>query len=98
MANFSRVGCEFDVTMLQAALAVLEFPDLLWFSTAYLTSGFLVALNKTRCAVAEKTCAGTGMKFHVIGHVVPGSQISLVQGDAKHVLFDWQKNPVFPEP
>jgi selenophosphate synthetase-related protein len=98
MANYSRVGCEFDVKMLLDAFGVKDLEELLWFTTAYLTTAFIVALDPKDIIAVQKKAIGAHMQAPVVGRVVPGSTIVLFHSGSRHVLLDWRKTPVFPEP
>lgn len=98
MANYSRVGCEFDASMLLEAFGVETFDDLLWFTTAYLTTAFIVAVAPKDIIAVQKKAIGARMQAPVVGRVVPGSTIVLSSKGTRHVLLDWRKAPVFPEP
>jgi selenophosphate synthetase-related protein len=97
MANYSRVGCEFDTSMLLDAFGVKGLDDLLWFTTAYLTTGFIVTLDTKNLEKVQQKAADAKMRAAVVGRVLPGSEIAIVCDGNRHVLFDWQKTPVFPD-
>ncbi len=97
LANYSRVGCEFNTGLLLDAFGVKELEELLWFTTAYLTTGFIVALDPGDLIAVQKKAIDAHMQAAVVGRVVPGSTIVLFHNGSPHVLFDWRKTPVFPE-
>jgi uncharacterized protein len=97
LANYSRVGCEFDAGMLLEAFGVKTFDDLFWYTTAYLTTAFIVALDPKDIIAVQKKAISAHMQAPVVGRVVPGSTIVLNNGGSRHALLDWRKTPVFPE-
>ncbi|MBN2150752.1 MAG: hypothetical protein JW839_04810, partial [Candidatus Lokiarchaeota archaeon] len=97
MANYSRVGCEFDTAMLLAAFGVKALDDLLWFTTAYLTTGFIVSLDQKDVDKVQGKAVDVGMRASVVGRVVPGSEVALSCDGNRRVLLDWEKTPVFPD-
>jgi uncharacterized protein len=98
MANYSRIGCEIAVDALKNAFHVSTYDDLAWFSTAYLTTGFIVALDSNNMDVAAEMVANAGLEMKAVGHVILGSQMLLIDEDGgARVLFDWQQTPVFPD-
>jgi selenophosphate synthetase-related protein len=97
LANYSMVGCEFDVKMLLDAFIVNSLEELLWFTTAYLTTGFIVTIDAKNLEKVQQKATDAKMRAAVVGRVLPGSEIAIVCDGSRHVLFDWQKTPVFPE-
>lgn len=97
MLNYSRAGCEIDVEKLDIAFNVQDFDELVWFSTAYLTTGFLVAIPENNLDLAVEIATTAGLQMEAVGRVVPGNKISLIYESNENILFDWQKTPIFPE-
>ncbi len=97
LANYSRVGFEIEERLLFEAFDVELFEDLLWFTTAYLTTAFLVTIDERNIYNVQKKAIDSGMQAAVIGRVVPGSNIHLVHGGKARLLLDWRETPVFPE-
>ncbi|HME53530.1 MAG TPA: AIR synthase related protein [Candidatus Lokiarchaeia archaeon] len=96
MLNYSRAGCEIDADKLKIAFNVQDFDELAWFSTAYLTTGFLVAIPEINLDRAKNIALNAGLEMKMIGSIVPGSEILIVYENGSQILFDWQKTPVFP--
>ncbi len=97
LANYSRVGCEFESRLLLDAFGVHGLDDLLWFTTAYLTTAFLVTIDEQHIIDVQRKAIGSGMQAAVVGRIVPGSNIHLVHEGKARLLLDWRETPVFPE-
>ena len=96
MANYARVGMAFDLDALFPAFHVDSLGDLAWFSTAYITTGFLVALDNENLDAATRIVETNGIEIHAIGTVASGSQVAINEAGNVHVIFDWNETPIFP--
>nr|MDO8086464.1 AIR synthase related protein [Candidatus Sigynarchaeum springense] len=96
-ANYSRVGFEIEERLLFEAFSVDNYEDLLWFTTAYLTTAFLVTIDDRSIYNVQRRAIGSGMQAAVIGRVVPGSNIHVVHEGKSRLLLDWRETPIFPD-
>jgi selenophosphate synthetase-related protein len=90
LANYSRVGCEFEERLLFEAFDVKNYDDLLWFTTAYLTTAVLVAIDEKNIINVQRKAIESGIQAAVVGRVVPGSNIHLVHEGKARLLLDWR--------
>ncbi|MEX2681524.1 MAG: AIR synthase related protein [Candidatus Sigynarchaeota archaeon] len=96
-ANYSRVGFEIEERLLFETFNVDNYEDLLWFTTAYLTTGFLVTIDERDIYKVQRKAIGSGMQAAVIGRVIPGSNIHVVHEGKSRLLLDWRETPIFPD-
>ncbi len=101
MLNLSRVGCDFPLPGLLSTWNVDPgmkdaAGELYWWSTAYLTTGFLVAAASEHLDAIKEMSVLHEMDACVLGKIVAGSKLQLVAGGKKHELFDWSADPIFP--
>jgi hypothetical protein len=96
MLDYSRAGADVDVPGLLQAFGVEDLDDLLWWVTAFLTTGFVGSAYEAKFESIKEICENHQLQATIIGRVVEGSQLAILD-EGQQVIYDWQDTPIFPK-
>lgn len=96
MMDYSRAGAIIDIESLMAIFNVTDLESLHWWTTAYLTTGFITSADRDDIDRIQAIAREHSMRADEIGLVTGGQHIRVSWRGEDLLLFDREVHRIFP--